>query len=339
MDVDKDWGTYRKLFDHPSPDFVRLPFMTRAVAAELLRHCDRAGRLVPAPARALTEKLVADLAFHVRAHPHETGDLHKAIDWLLQYGDDGKDEPYLVFRGGFLVIRNFVKAQRSESAERMARKRERDAEQPSKLKTIATTRGGVTVVTPSTSRDARDGGDASDERARLSSRVVSSDLFPNLDPEPVGKTLPDDAREETTGVRATVKIPCPADLALTPEQRATLETALIPSHALEPLTLRFVSKAVADPTDKRTLASWRKCLAISVQSDWNNPRVRAEVGPKPPGLVEHERRQAEAARPWIPPPNGGRVTEDEPRTRDGPSPIAAVLGAVAGQQAGKAGRP
>lgn len=114
----KDWGTYRKLFDTLSPSFERLPFQVRCLAGEVLRRCDRVGRIIPGTE--FNDELVADFAFHVRAHAGEEAFLSTCLERLLADG-------YLVFDGGYLVIRNFVDAQRTASADRMALKRARDA--------------------------------------------------------------------------------------------------------------------------------------------------------------------------------------------------------------------
>ena len=119
----KDWGTYRKLFENPPPAFERLPFAIRCMAAEVIRRCDRIGRIVPG--EALTDELAADLAFHVRAHPSDAEFIRAGLSALLADG-------YLEFRDHYLTIRNFAKAQSSTSAERMAVKRARDrGEEPS----------------------------------------------------------------------------------------------------------------------------------------------------------------------------------------------------------------
>lgn len=69
---------------------------------------------------------------------------------------------------------------------------------------------------------------------------------------------------------------CPSDLRLTEAQRGTLATGgnSIPDWAIDEITRRFVSKAVADPSDKRTPVHWLKCLASAVAGDWSNPTKR-----------------------------------------------------------------
>lgn len=79
------------------------------------------------------------------------------------------------------------------------------------------------------------------------------------------------------------KIPCPENLTLTDAQIATLESSLVPRWAIYELTKRFVLKSMSDTSDRRTLAGWRKCLAIAVNGDWSdrNKRPRREDAPEP----------------------------------------------------------
>lgn len=65
------------------------------------------------------------------------------------------------------------------------------------------------------------------------------------------------------------KLKCPRDLRLTDDQIATLETGLIPRWAIEILTTELVASWVADPSDLRPLAAWRKCLSKAVSGEWN----------------------------------------------------------------------
>jgi hypothetical protein len=114
----RDWGDFRKLFEHPSPAFERLPYAARCMAADIIRRCDRLGRIVPADA--VGDTLIEDLVFKVRAHAGEEHFIRECVGVLLA-------DRYLVFENGHLTIRNFVDAQRTASAERMALKRARDA--------------------------------------------------------------------------------------------------------------------------------------------------------------------------------------------------------------------
>jgi hypothetical protein len=117
---DRDWGDYRKLFTQLPPAFERLPFAARALAAELGRRCDRKGRVVPCDGCDACASLVDDVAFHVRAHDDDREFITAGIACLLEDG-------FLIFRDGWLTIRNFEEAQESESAKRMRKKRALEA--------------------------------------------------------------------------------------------------------------------------------------------------------------------------------------------------------------------
>ncbi len=138
-----DWVAldWRKLYLPFSTSFERLPYAARAMGADVIRRCDREGRIVrvtevtlashlsqvtnvtevtgPSHALALVSQLVAELAFHLRAHAGEEAWLEMAVQKLL-------DDKYLVVEEGWLKIRNYAEAQKSSSSERMARKRQRD---------------------------------------------------------------------------------------------------------------------------------------------------------------------------------------------------------------------
>jgi hypothetical protein len=94
-------------------------------------------------------------------------------------------------------------------------------------------------------------------------------------PVPVGSSLRT-AAEDLTGSasqeaeRQQHRIVCPSDLRLTDRQRATLESAMIPGWAIDAITLRFVSKAVADERDRRPIEAWRTSLASAVAGYWND---------------------------------------------------------------------
>jgi len=97
------------------------------------------------------------------------------------------------------------------------------------------------------------------------------------------------------------KIPCPAGLRLTDDQRATLETAMVPDWAIDALTPEVVAGFQGDPDDHRPLSAWRKCLARAVGGRWNDPRRRRE-------LLDARGATAPEARPptpWRPPPGEG----------------------------------
>lgn len=108
----------------------------------------------------------------------------------------------------------------------------------------------------------------------------------DLDP----RSLDQDQRREadakdTTAATTGSKISCPPSLHLTPDQRATLETSMIPGWAIDMMTTDFVGRYVADPSDKRAMTGWLKCLSRAITQDWNSgkrpkrPSAEAKVGP------------------------------------------------------------
>lgn len=96
------------------------------------------------------------------------------------------------------------------------------------------------------------------------------------------------ATAESAVATESSKIPCPKDLALTEAQRSTLETALIPGWAIDVITTSFVASAVADQSDVRHLAHWRKCLSKAISGNWNDSSKR----PKKPRPEEAEKKTA-----------------------------------------------
>lgn len=82
------------------------------------------------------------------------------------------------------------------------------------------------------------------------------------------------------------KVPCPADLRLNHSQVEQLKMQIgLEEWAADELTARFVSKALADPTDCRTLVAWRKSLAVAVAGDWRDPRKKP-TKPDSPNAAE-----------------------------------------------------
>ena len=203
----KDWGTYRKLYEALPPSFERLPYTARCLAAEIIRRCDNRGRLVPGTV--LSETLLNDLMFHVRAHTADEMFLRHALGGLLADG-------YLVFRDGHLVIRNFVAAQRKDSAARMQVKRGRDS---------ADEMDDELPSEPGESRDASDGGDAHDTPGVTPSRdlraphLISSRSISDPDPEKL------DTKPKSKGLNAraaAVPVEMAADWQPDPEQVSAL---------------------------------------------------------------------------------------------------------------------
>jgi hypothetical protein len=129
-------------------------------------------------------------------------------------------------------------------------------------------------VTPGNATSRSDSTEADPEAERDQETPPPKDLTGCSDPLPV-VVVPQSAES---------KVACPADLRLTEAQRQTLITGAIPEWALEPLERRFVANQTADPSDRRTLVVWRKCLGVYVTRTWNNPRQR----PPAPGAPERD---------------------------------------------------
>lgn len=111
----KDW---RKLYRHPSSEWLALPLSVRGLGDELLRYTEDDGRIFVG-----TEDPVAALARRMGAHPSERKWFANALERLTQDG-------FCALVDGYLTIRNFVIAQSAvtPSAERM--RRHRAAEDP-----------------------------------------------------------------------------------------------------------------------------------------------------------------------------------------------------------------
>lgn len=97
------------------------------------------------------------------------------------------------------------------------------------------------------------------------------------DLEATTKDLKTSPRDDTSAVAVVIKtgpIRCPPDLHLTDDQRGALETCLIPGWAIDELTNQYVSAELADEAKVMPLVAWRKCLAKSISSCWNDQRRR-----------------------------------------------------------------
>ncbi len=97
--------------------------------------------------------------------------------------------------------------------------------------------------------------------------------------------------DTTTTTGASLgRISCPKDLALTLDQRATLETSmLIPGWAIDRMTAEFVAINLADPGRRDTLTGWRKLLVKSAQRIWHDSRLRPK---RPPDVADIDARRA-----------------------------------------------
>lgn len=212
----RDWGTYRKLYERLPPAFERLPFSARCFAAEIIRRCDQYGRLVEGDI--LSEKLLTDLMFLVRAHTDDEQFMRRALGALLADG-------YLVFRGGHLVVRNFVAAQRKDSASRMQEKRARDS--ADEMLEVRNDESGPTEPEPSgepgVTCDARASHGVTPSRDIRAPRLVSSHLVSDPGSDPRSEEAKNKSKPVSGRARPDfVPIPIPEDWQADPEHVSVL---------------------------------------------------------------------------------------------------------------------
>lgn len=92
---------------------------------------------------------------------------------------------------------------------------------------------------------------------------------------PPPKDLSGSAPERPVAVVVGQKVPCPADLALTAEQRSQLVLNKgMTDYQINELTIRFRTNFVANLGDVRFLEHWRKCLSKAICSDFADARRR-----------------------------------------------------------------
>jgi hypothetical protein len=133
-----------------------------------------------------------------------------------------------------------------------------------------------------------------------STRSPISDLRSSLNPVVVDLTgFPRENAEFTTAA-TNQKVRCPSDLRLTEDQRGALETSMIPGWAIDELTTQYVSSQLADEDKTMPIVAWRKCLAKSISSAWNDTRRR-------PRRPELEQQKGDSTTQPGPPPSAGQV--------------------------------
>lgn len=97
------YETWRKLYAREEGSFARLPWFARAAAGMLLKICDEAGRIEVGD-----QKLADVVAFRMGATTGDRRMMHKLMPLL-------EVDRYIVRKGSYYVIRNFVAAQRNWS--------------------------------------------------------------------------------------------------------------------------------------------------------------------------------------------------------------------------------
>lgn len=181
---------------------------------------------------------IGDMAVILRARPKERKHVELAIGELQRVG-------YLRIERGRVWLPKFEEAQAARSPGALRQQRLRDK----RRETGDVTSNDDNHVTDNVTRNA-----------------------------PIASPLIDETRrDETTTPKhpaVATAVACPGDLVLTEGQRGTLETGLVPSWAIDVITLRFVAKHGADPDDKRTIVAWRKCLSQAISGDWNDANKR-----------------------------------------------------------------
>lgn len=99
------------------------------------------------------------------------------------------------------------------------------------------------------------------------------------------------------GPEGDARVPCPPDLALSEAQATNREMAGCPRWAQEAITRSFVGRYLADPDDRRTLATWRKCLDVAIGTTWSDPNKRPQrPAESSPDAAAAARRAAEQRR-------------------------------------------
>lgn len=105
------------------------------------------------------------------------------------------------------------------------------------------------------------------------------------------------------------RVSCPADLEMLAGQRMQIAQGTgANDYQLDQLTQRFRANFSADPSDKRLLPVWRKCLAQWASGKFSNPRTRPprspdeetgdqqrrrlKDGPRQPNVLDHSTDEA-----------------------------------------------
>jgi hypothetical protein len=242
-----DRESWRKLYVAESIEHRLLPLFVRGLRDYLLRLAEDDGTLLHA-----TKDPSGDLIRVLNTLPRERKQVAEAVSELLRIG-------YLSHSDGRLWISKFKEAQtaRSKNAERQARFKARQR---------------------SDDEANPDSGDAPEGVTGNGNGNVT---------EALPKTLQRDEtrRDETTAAKPPVvvapqspqKIPCPAKLKLTADQRSQLEMNIgAPAWAVDEITADFVGKYTGTPDDLRFEGDWRKCLFVAVSSTWKNPKKRPQ---------------------------------------------------------------
>jgi len=113
-----------------------------------------------------------------------------------------------------------------------------------------------------------------------------SQSIPSRDPGSPTTTIQDltghgdECASDGGGCGSEPRIPCPADLQLTEQQAAMLESSLFSRDRQAQATQRFVLAEAANPAKTMTLTQWRKCLSMACSAALNNRDVDRPRGPR-----------------------------------------------------------
>lgn len=269
-----DWAAldFRKLYLPFSTSFERLPYAARAMGADIIRRCDREGRIVKVTevtdVTSQLSLLVSELAFHFRAHPGEEQWIEMALKKLL--GDR-----YLLVEDGWLKIRNFVEAQKSSSAERMARKRQRDSGKRPIARPVTSDASDVTPVTG----DARGHSDESDQEEKRREENDPPNPLGGSDGVPPSGLMHDASEGYIAGVRAATEKPW--GFPEVPAEWAALRTIVsihAPGARSEILKTKLTIIATKYVRARKAYAQFEKGFCPSKCLEWLN--TGAMAGPK-----------------------------------------------------------
>lgn len=261
-----DRESWRKLYITESMEHRMLSLFARGLRDYLLRFAEEDGTLLRH-----TEDPARDLAVVLSVvQPAERRQLKQAVADLQRVG-------YLAHDGGRLSIAKFVEAQTARSP---AAKRQKEFRDRQRLKKESDAPGNSAApllqgVTSNATGDA----------AGNATVTLQKD-----------ETRRDETRRQQQPSPEDV-IPCPPDLALSEAQATNREMAGCPWWAQEAITRSFVGRYLADPEDRRTLATWRKCLDVAIGTTWSDPNKRPKrPAESSPDAAAAARRAAEQRR-------------------------------------------
>lgn len=261
-----DRESWRKLYISESMEHRMLSLFARGLRDYLLRFAEEDGTLLRH-----TEDPARDLAVVLSVvQPAERRQLKQAVADLLRVG-------YLAYDGGRLSIAKFVEAQTARSPAAKRQKAFRDR-QRAKKESDAAGNSAAPLLQGVT-------GNATGNAAGNATVTLQIDETRRDETRRQQQPSPEDG------------IPCPPDLALSEAQATNREMAGCPRWAQEAITRSFVGRYLADPDDRRTLATWRKCLDVAIGTTWSDPNKRPQrPAESSPDAAAAARRAAEQRR-------------------------------------------